>query len=63
MGAEKTNRADKTIKCMDCGAEFLFSAAEQEFFMSKGFTQPKRCKACRTKKKQNQGRQNENRRN
>jgi hypothetical protein len=51
MGAEKTNGVDKTIKCMECGMEFIFSAAEQEFFASKGFTAPKRCKACRMKKK------------
>jgi hypothetical protein len=36
---------------MECGMEFIFSAAEQEFFASKGFTAPKRCKACRMKKK------------
>ena len=39
---------DKTIKCSDCGANFTFSAGEQEFFQSKGFTnEPKRCPTCR----------------
>lgn len=54
---------DKTIKCADCGAEFVFSANEQEFFASKGFTPPKRCKACRQKKKGNRdgGNANEHR--
>lgn len=43
---------DKTIKCVDCGKEFVFTAREQEFYHEKGFTnEPKRCKDCREKKK------------
>lgn len=43
---------DKTIKCVDCGEEFTFTAGEQAFYAEKGFTnEPKRCKACRDKKK------------
>ena len=43
---------DKTIKCVDCGEDFIFSAGDQEFYAEKGFTnEPKRCKACRDKKK------------
>lgn len=42
---------DKTIVCKDCGAEFTFTAREQEFYASKGFTEPIRCKECRDKKK------------
>ena len=43
---------DKTIKCQDCGKEFLFTVAEQEFYAEKGFNnEPKRCKECRDKKK------------
>jgi len=39
---------DKTIQCSDCGATFIFSAEEQEFFASKGYTnEPKRCPSCR----------------
>jgi hypothetical protein len=39
---------DKTLVCSDCGATFAFSAGEQEFFQSKGFTnEPKRCSECR----------------
>lgn len=44
---------DKTIKCVDCGTEFVFTARDQAFYKEKGFTnEPKRCKACRDKKKQ-----------
>jgi len=43
---------DKTIVCVDCGAEFVFTAAEQQQFADKGFTNhPKRCKACREARK------------
>ena len=43
---------DKTIQCSDCGDSFVFSAEEQEFFASKGYTnEPKRCPACRKARK------------
>ena len=43
---------DKTLICQDCGAEFLFTVGEQEFYKAKGFdNEPKRCKACRDKRK------------
>ena len=39
---------DKTIQCVDCSTSFTFSAGEQEFFQTKGFTnEPKRCPECR----------------
>ena len=28
---------DKTLICKECGAEFIFTAGEQEFYASKGF--------------------------
>ena len=43
---------DKTLKCKDCGADFVFTAGEQEFYAQNGFTnEPKRRKACRDAKK------------
>ena len=37
---------DKTLVCKDCGAEFIFTAGEQEFYAEKGFqNEPTRCKA------------------
>jgi putative zinc ribbon protein len=43
---------DETINCVDCKADFVFSAGEQTFFKSKGLTnKPKRCAPCRKKKK------------
>lgn len=45
---------DKTLICQECGKEFIWTAAEQEFYAEKGFTnEPKRCKECREKRKNN----------
>jgi CxxC-x17-CxxC domain-containing protein len=44
---------DKALECSDCGNSFTFSADEQEFFQSKGYTnEPKRCPDCRQARKQ-----------
>jgi len=43
---------DKSLQCSDCGTTFTFSAEEQEFFQSKGYTnEPKRCPSCRQVRK------------
>lgn len=43
---------DKMIVCQDCGAEFAFTAEEQEYYASRGFTnEPKRCPDCRRQRK------------
>jgi CxxC-x17-CxxC domain-containing protein len=42
---------DKVLKCIDCGADFVFTAGEQLFFHDKQFkNEPKRCKACKSKR-------------
>ena len=47
---------DKALQCADCGTTFTFTAAEQEFFQSKGYTnEPKRCPACRQTRKAQTG--------
>jgi CxxC-x17-CxxC domain-containing protein len=36
------------MMCVDCGVEFIHSAADQEFYAQKGFAaDPKRCASCR----------------
>ncbi|MFC1907741.1 zinc-ribbon domain containing protein [Chloroflexota bacterium] len=43
---------DKSLQCSDCGSTFTFSAEEQEFYQTKGFTnEPKRCPPCRQTRK------------
>jgi CxxC-x17-CxxC domain-containing protein len=42
---------DKVLKCIDCGVDFVFTAGEQSFFHDKKFrNEPKRCKACKSKR-------------
>ena len=44
---------EKTLTCVDCGADFTFSAEEQEFYQSKGFeNEPKRCQVGDTSRDQ-----------
>jgi hypothetical protein len=38
---------DKELTCKDCGQSFTFTAGEQEFFQTRGFSEPIRCKTCR----------------
>ena len=43
---------DKSLTCVDCGAQFVFTANEQAFYADRGFTnEPKRCPACRQSRK------------
>ena len=42
---------DETIKCIDCGADFVYTEKDQAFYADKGFKRPKRCKDCRVTKK------------
>ena len=45
--------ADKNLVCKDCGADFVFTEGEQEFFKEKGFeNDPVRCPECRRARKQ-----------
>jgi len=38
------------LTCRQCGREFVFTKAEQEFYELKGFTSPGRCQECRSTK-------------
>ncbi len=43
---------DITLKCKDCGNDFVWTVGEQEFYKEKGFeNQPARCQECRRAKK------------
>lgn len=42
---------DRTIMCVDCSEEFIWTAGEQVFFHDKGLkNEPKRCKPCKQAK-------------
>lgn len=45
---------EQTLTCVDCGTNFAFTVADQEFFAEKGFNNPpRRCKPCRMAAKAN----------
>jgi len=45
---------DQLLTCVDCGAQFTFTAGEQEFYAQKGFqNKPNRCPDCRQARKAN----------
>jgi CxxC-x17-CxxC domain-containing protein len=46
---------DKTLQCRDCGQSFTFTEGEQEFYNSRGYTEPQRCPECRAAKKAARG--------
>lgn len=45
------NPNDMELQCQDCGNSFVWTENDQQFYKEKGYTQPKRCKPCREKKK------------
>ena len=46
---------DKILVCVDCGMEFTFSAADQEFHAARGYQDPKRCPSCRQARRSERG--------
>ena len=48
--------SDETLTCIECERTFTFTASQQEFFASKGFTnKPSRCDDCRAARKAAKG--------
>jgi CxxC-x17-CxxC domain-containing protein len=43
--------ADRNLTCRDCGKTFTFTAGEQEFYATRGFSEPSRCGECRAVRK------------
>ncbi|HOO90139.1 MAG TPA: zinc-ribbon domain containing protein [Syntrophales bacterium] len=41
---------DIRIGCIQCGREFVFTAAEQRQYKKRNFSNPRRCPECRKKK-------------
>ena len=46
---------DKTLTCRDCGNTFTFTEGEQQFYASRGYSEPQRCPDCRAAKKASRG--------
>jgi CxxC-x17-CxxC domain-containing protein len=49
--AERGPMNDERHVCTACGADFVFTEAEQAFFAEKKLVPPKRCKPCRQARK------------
>ena len=43
--------ADTTLVCRDCGQGFTFTAGEQDYYVSRGYSAPGRCPDCRAARK------------
>jgi len=47
---------DRSLTCVECGAEFTFSAEDQEYHASRGFqNEPRRCPNCRQSRRAARG--------
>jgi CxxC-x17-CxxC domain-containing protein len=47
---------DRTLKCVDCGADFTFTKEEQEIHEKRGYAnEPKRCAVCREARRKQRG--------
>lgn len=47
-----TTYTDQTRTCRDCGTQFTWTAGEQEFYASRGLSNPpSRCPSCRSARK------------
>ena len=43
---------DKRLHCIDCGEEFYWTEGEQVYYHKHGLSQPKRCRPCRERKRE-----------
>ncbi|MFH0940172.1 MAG: zinc-ribbon domain containing protein [Planctomycetota bacterium] len=48
---DATQGEDKLLICVDCHAQFAFTARDQAFYQQRGYQAPHRCRDCRDKRK------------
>ena len=46
---------DRTLTCVQCGNDFVFTADDQQYHAGRGYQDPKRCPSCRAERRQSQG--------
>lgn len=46
---------DRELVCVDCGAPFRFAVEEQRYFELNDFAEPRRCRACRKRRRERRG--------
>lgn len=49
---KKHKKKKKKIVCCDCGEKFFFTGGEQRYYEERKLSEPKRCPACRQKRKE-----------
>jgi CxxC-x17-CxxC domain-containing protein len=49
---EERERLGRILICRDCNCEFLFTARQEEFFLIRNFSPPRRCIACAKARRQ-----------
>lgn len=49
------NYSDRSLTCVECGADFNFSADDQAFHAARGYQEPKRCPSCRAARRAQSG--------
>ena len=49
------NYTDRTMTCVQCGNEFVFSAEDQQYHAGRGYQDPKRCPDCRAERRNSNG--------
>ena len=47
---------DQVIKCLDCGAGFILTLGERQFYQDRNINLPKRCCECRRARREGRGR-------
>ena len=49
---QRENQNDQIIKCCDCGAGFILTVGERQFYFDRKLNLPKRCQECRQRRRQ-----------
>ena len=47
--------SDQIVNCVDCGAGFILTSGERQFYSDRKLNLPKRCPECRRKRRQRSG--------
>jgi CxxC-x17-CxxC domain-containing protein len=48
---EEMTYQDRSLTCVQCGSEFIFTADDQQFHAGRGYQDPKRCPTCRAERR------------
>jgi hypothetical protein len=57
---ETKDAAPAQFCCCDCGASYVLTSDQQQWFHAKGYPFPKRCEVCRAAKRERNARREAN---